>query len=372
MNYEERRAYVRWRLALQKGPVKFMLADILHKIAEDEQDLTRPFHPRPSLSGPERCARALVYYAMGEPRAPWPGRFIQVLDDSTWHAELIKDQIRKSAYKLHSEEMEVKTLVGPGHIDGIITDLLGDDRLLEIKAVNHFTFQRYQKGHWPLDYLTQTALYVEGLQRLNPAITQGLLFIKNKNNAAYMEVLVSYTSQTDTLQILNIISSDGDGTARSGLFVENITRMAGEKMRAIQHLAKIKKLPERPYAFGSDFPCSYCQWAKKCWDGYDTKGEAVDMQLRPEFESRAELYWELTKQIGDLVKEKDALREEMKLSLDKENITGGNTDHYDISLTFQEREVLKKNLPPELREKVVEISKSQVLRVRKIGGKNES
>ena len=155
-----------------------MIADIIPKLAEFERQDYK-YRPRPSNSGPERCIRQMVYHGLEVPRQPLPGRALLVFDDSSWHETLTGDWIRKSAYKLHSEQMLIE--VGSlginlkGHIDYLITDLTGKDLLLEHKAINHFSFQRYLEGNLPLDYLTQMALYFRGLQKIQPELKDGLL-----------------------------------------------------------------------------------------------------------------------------------------------------------------------------------------------------
>lgn len=168
-----------------------MLAELIEKIAGFEVKESS-YYPRPSLAGPERCLRQLVYMARGVPSKKKEDRFHLVLDDSSWHEELTLDWLRKSAFKVHSEQLEVECgnviwqgqpFTLKGHIDAIVTDLMGKDYLLEHKAINHFSFQKYLEKQYPIDYLTQCCLYIVGLQKLNPEIKDGILLIKNKNTA---------------------------------------------------------------------------------------------------------------------------------------------------------------------------------------------
>lgn len=163
-----------------------MLAELIEKIAGFEVKESS-YYPRPSLAGPERCLRQLVYMARGVPSKKKEDRFHLVLDDSSWHEELTLDWLRKSAFKVHSEQLEVECgnviwqgqpFTLKGHIDAIVTDLMGKDYLLEHKAINHFSFQKYLEKQYPIDYLTQCCLYIVGLQKLNPEIKDGILLIK--------------------------------------------------------------------------------------------------------------------------------------------------------------------------------------------------
>ena len=102
-----------------------MLADVIIKVAGMEGKERGEYYPRPSLSGPERCIRQMVYWASGIKEDKKMGdRFQMTIDDSSWHETLTGDWLQKTAFKLHSEQMEVETPVGKGHIDGILTDIL--------------------------------------------------------------------------------------------------------------------------------------------------------------------------------------------------------------------------------------------------------
>jgi len=84
-----------------------MIADIIPKLAEFEREDWK-YKPRPSNAGPERCIWQMVYHGLEAPKEPLPGRALLVFDDSSWHEELTAGWIRKSAYKLHSEQMKVE------------------------------------------------------------------------------------------------------------------------------------------------------------------------------------------------------------------------------------------------------------------------
>ncbi|MCM8765940.1 MAG: hypothetical protein NC920_03735, partial [Candidatus Omnitrophica bacterium] len=112
-----------------------------------------------------------------------------------------------------------------GKIDGIITDLAGVDRLLEHKAVNHFSFERYSLEEFPLDYLTQMVFYFVGLSKIQPEIREGILLIKNKNTSQYLEFFVDYDISEDLLRVIEVIRSDGmrrDGEEFPGLYHQSI------------------------------------------------------------------------------------------------------------------------------------------------------
>ncbi|MCX7635749.1 MAG: hypothetical protein N2Z74_08405, partial [Syntrophales bacterium] len=199
-----------------------MIADAILKVAAQvaQERGGQPYRPRPSLSGPERCARQIYYMAINAPQKPLAERMVIVLDDSSYHEELTAKWIAYTSFNLHSRQMKVPTVevmwkgqpyTMVGHIDGIVTDIAGVDRLFEHKACNHFTFLRYLKGKEPpLDYFTQCALYITGLAKLRKDhITECILLVKNKNSGAYLEYYLSYDVNEDRLDIIHIMGSDG-------------------------------------------------------------------------------------------------------------------------------------------------------------------
>lgn len=245
-----------------------MLAELIPKVAaqEAEEKGEQAYRPRPSLAGPERCVRQLVYFARDTEKDKTNDRKWLVFDDSSWHEELTADWIRKTSYQIHSQQMELETLCGKGHIDGIVTDLLGEDYLYEHKALNHFSFERLWHGAWPNDYLTQVALYMEALQKIQPKIRKAVLLIKNKNTAQYMEMLCSY--ENDTISVFEMTRSDGEKKDVS-YSIENVTAQAVSKFATVAYHIDTNTLPERPFEFGTVFPCDYCPYKSKCWEGYE-------------------------------------------------------------------------------------------------------
>jgi len=347
-----------------------ILADLLHKIAEFDREETYPYSPRPSLSGPERCIRQMDYYAQGHERKPFPGRFVTVLDDSSWHEALIKDWIRKSAFQIHSEQMGVQCgMVNGkpinGHIDGIITDILGTDRLLEIKAISHFGFLDVWNGHLPLDYITQTCLYLSGVKEINPEINQGLLFIKNKNQAQYLEILIRYDGETDSAILVNMILSTGEMKTLNQI-IERITQTSIEKFEEIELFREEKKLHDRPYEKDS-WRCQYCPYGELCWQGWEEEFEAmkIDAVLPDEFADTCRYFMETDGHIKDMEKEKEKLKAEIKKSLKENNARKAEAGEYIITNSLQSKKSInQEKIPPVILENAMETKIFEVLRIR--------
>lgn len=306
-----------------------MLSRVLNLIAAETQEPHGKYYPRPSSAGPERCIRSLVYHARGFDAKPFPGRTLVVFSDGNWHQQLIADWIRKSAFQLHSEEMEIETEVGKGHIDGIITDLLSVDRLLEIKSINHFGYQRLEKGEYPLDYFTQTALYLRGLKKLLPEINEAVLFFKNKNTSAYTDFVLRYDQDSDTLTVVEREDSNGN-RADVGQQFPDITAAAVEKFKQVEQHRAAETLPDRPFHDPAEFPCSYCRWGETCWAEWVNEHAelATDVDLPSELADLVRYERETGANAAEMKKEQDGLREIIKDKLRHIGVRSGRAGDY--------------------------------------------
>lgn len=359
-----------WTQKKMKGGQE-MIAEVILKVAGMESRESK-YYPRPSLAGPERCLRQLCYFAQGYKGKPLQDRFKVVLDDSSWHEELTADWIRKSAYKLHSQQMEVicgevpfngSTYRIKGHIDGILTDLMGEDYLWEHKAVNHFTFQRYQKDKNPLDYLTQCAMYFQGLRKLQPDLGKGVLLIKNKNTSEYMEFSLSYDALND-IMVIETVSSDGTPERQEIFF--NLYKDAIERFKKVEEHRINRTLPPRQYGTG-DWQCEYCPYSETCYEGYEEEvSRWSSVALTGETAEAARKYLQLSAQIKPLEKElekcKKILKDFLRTAEAKEGITD---DGIRVLFSLQERTTINRELIPEdILKGATVVSLSEVLSVK--------
>lgn len=330
-----------------------MLAEILHKIAEMEPEEAHNYYPRPSLSGPERCIRQLVYWGLGKPRKPFPGRTLHIFDDGNWHEELVADWIEQSAFKLHSKQMKVnagtqKGITLKGSIDGIITDVLERDYLWENKSINHFTFERFWLGgEIPHDYLTQCALYIRGLQKDNPDITKAVLLLKNKNTSAYMDYLVQYDAEKDSLAIIEKTNSK-DQREKTDIIIENITNDAFDKFASVNEYVKLKKLPKRQYDI-DHWRCEYCQYGDICWKGYEKEFEDLktDEMLPAEVATLVKYKKETSAHRLEMEKEEEELKEQIEQVMKDAGARMGRAGDYIVELKLIEKKNLNKSLIPD-------------------------
>ena len=159
-----------------------MLAELIHPIAAmDHREWE--FRPRPSNGGPDTCLRKLTYQAFEAPQKDQHGHFLVVLDDSSWHEKLVVQWLERTVFHIHSRQLRIacgttiwkgQTQTINGQIDGIVIDLFAVDHLLEIKAIEHFTFQRYENGAYPTNYFTQVVFDITGVLTLNPERREAL------------------------------------------------------------------------------------------------------------------------------------------------------------------------------------------------------
>lgn len=351
-----------------------MLADIILKVAEMEgQNENGAYYPRPSSSGPQRCIRSMVYHGLGIERKSLPGRAVMIFSDSSFHEDLTDDWIRKTAYYLHSEQMEVNcgTLHGitlKGKIDGIVTDLTYTDFLFEHKAINHFTFQKLWNGEIPYDYVTQCCLYLKGVQVVNPDIDTAILLIKNKNTAQYMELVIYWNSETDTATITERTNSQGE-TITMGDTIENITENAFIRFAFVQEYINQRKLPLRQYDKFDDsegWHCDYCQWGGVCWKDYEREFNELKIEgmLPNEIADMIRYYKELGAQKGDIEKEYKDLSAKIKSLMELSGFSAGRAGEYVCKLKLQDRSTIDKDMltPVEIK-KATKISTSKRLYV---------
>jgi hypothetical protein len=355
-----------------------MIAELLYKLAEQfPTEESHPYHPRPSLAGPERCIRQLDYYAQDFPRKPFPGRFMTILEDSTIHEMLIKDWIQRSAFQIHSEQMKVKCGQVDGQdmngaIDGLITDILNIDRLLEIKAISHFGFQDIWNGHLPLDYITQTCLYLRGLKEVNPEISEALLFIKNKNQSQYLEILIHYDLvETDIALLKEMVLSTGE-KKELNVVINQVTQSAIKRFEEVELYKRAKTFHERPYE-RDHWRCQYCPYGELCWSTYEDEFEKreIDAQLPEEFATTCKYYLETKMHIKEMEDEGDKLKVQIKETLKQANARKAEAGNYIISNRLQSKKSIDYNkIPPLILEAARQITTFEVLTINlKKGGK---
>jgi len=380
-----------------------MISSTLVKIAAAEEAEKEPqeYYPRCSVAGPERCKRAQTYWALGYPRNPFPGRFVILLQDSTFHEELTADWIRKSAFTLHSEQMGLDCDVLPfgtdkprfcklcekeiagnivhGHTDGIITDILMNDSIWEHKALNHFTFEMYWKGDkYPLDYITQGCLYKKGVSKVNPHVKNICLNIKNKNTSQMIDYVIEYDIETDIAKVVEVEHSNGKKKYPDFVY-ENVIAIARQRFIEIEDFRSRNELPEREFD-REEWQCDYCFYGEKCWEGYEQEFNTMteDATLEGSIIELCSFYLEQVNYEKDAKSHKEELNAKIKDILRSQNIrkgkTGqGNPGDYTINwrLQHEERIMPKAEIPDDILPRILKQSIKEILTIRKIQAKKE-
>ncbi len=365
------------------------MAEVLHKVAGFEKREQKEYHPRPSSAGPERCIRQLVYAARGTQGKAIGDRFVMVLDDSSWHEELTADWIQKTAYRLERRQAPItipgvfpwegdrkrrcetcKTDVScadlHGHIDGVLVDLAGQRYLWEHKALNHFTFNGVWNGEWPLDYFTQTTMYMRGL-----GLDKGVLLVKNKNTAQYIEFLLSFDKAADMLTVEEVIHSNSE--RRKGQVFANLYRDAVQKFEAVEHFRVSGKLPERQYELGH-WRCEYCPYGETCWSTYEAELGAMQkgVSLPPGLARTVERYDLVSQEERNLGEEKKALAGEIKGAMKLLKIVSAVVGGLVPKITVQHRsQINREKIPAEILAAATEDKMIEVFRVDRVKAKAE-
>jgi hypothetical protein len=270
----------------------------------------------------------------------------------------------ESPFTKHQIKVPAPAPMDHGSLDGIVIDLLLNPSILEHKAINRYAFERYYKGELPSDYFTQCATYSWGAQKLHPALNKGVLLIKCKDTARYMEYLWSYDSPND---VFSWEYTDDRGVKHEGK-VEGILKTAIDRFQAILNCIATKVLPLREYD-ASNWHCSYCQYEGQCWADYEktlVELKTAD-ELPEEISNKCAYYLEVNGHLSEMEKEKDALKESIKSLLIGAGIGAGKTDRYSVTLKTQERRTIDKELlTAEEIARATKVSKSDVLTIRNL------
>jgi hypothetical protein len=348
-----------------------MLADIILKIAGQFQEHEdHKYYPRPSMAGKERCTRQMVYHGLNFPHDPLAGRAVMIFSDSSFHEDLTADWIRKSAYQLHSEQMEINVNMGfdftlTGHIDGIVTDLLGVDYLWEHKAINHFSWQKYWEGSLPYDNISQCCIYLRGLHSDNPNIKRAILLMKNKNTAAYLEFIIFYNYDQDVAVIEKVTNSNGE-TKEINETIPDAVKSCFEKFAYVNECIKNQTLPKRDYFIGDDWHCKYCAYGKTCWGDYKKEFQELKTAeiLPDDVETMIRYYSELGAQKKSIEDEYKDLSGKIKDTMKEIGAREGRAGQYIVKLSLIEsNRIDKEKLTPAEIEKATTKSISERLYV---------
>jgi len=336
-----------------------MLSELIPKLAGMEQKEQGYRHRCSGATYGEKCIRQQVYHALGIEPEPFPDRAMLIFDDSSWHETLTSDWIQKSIYKLHSEQMKVTPfningIPVTGSIDGILTDPEGKDILYEHKAINHFTFTSYEEGNLlPYDYVTQCTLYIVGIKKITDILYPGLLLIKNKNTARYIEYHIEYDDQEDIAKVklyTMVYDNNELGSLKevTEFFMADVVAKARNRFENIDTYVKEKKLPKRQYSV-DNWHCQYCRWAGVCYKNYEVElDERKEITIKDkEITDKVYKYREILDKMTECEKEKELLKKELSDYMRNKEASVGVVNEYIVRLDIKEKSNLNKSLLPQ-------------------------
>jgi len=134
------------------------------------------------MSSVGRCPRALSAIRQGYTPESSPVWLETAAEEGKWHEQRIKDELRADDIAVYGEQQEVileyPDFVLLGHIDGIVNDH-GTEKLLEIKSMSQFEFDRWMRDgfagfHQYADQLT-CYMHATGLEEC-------LYIVKNRSS----------------------------------------------------------------------------------------------------------------------------------------------------------------------------------------------
>lgn len=330
-----------------------MIIELITANAEADQS-QRPYYPSPSKA--TACERALCYHGIGVKPKRFSGRAMMLFEDGHLHEDAIKDYIKGTVMELtelkgKNQRFKIATIDGvdmDGEIDGLITDPLGTTRVLEIKGINHFTFQRLDKE--PYNHaIHQSNLYMHGFRDAGfKDIHETLLIIKNKNTSALYEMVIKYDEEMALADIA--------------------------KFERVAQYIKKNQVPPRPYDRDKAWQCSYCSFSEECYKNYDEEFKAMtaDAALDNDMETEFKYYLQLGTEARESKKAYEDLRDKIKARLKDAGVRAGKTTDYTAKITLSSRESIDKTLiPPDLMPKFIKTSTSEKLTIRKIKEEGE-
>ena len=147
------------------------------------------------MSAAGACPKRLSATRLGlepEPAPPW---LETAALEGKWHEERVKQELRNTGYAVFDEQKEVvikqPTFHLVGHIDGILAGDPDGDKLLEVKSMSQFEFDRWMKDGFRgfPEYGDQLACYL-----LATGLKEALYIVKNRSSGYTDKRVIKYTA----------------------------------------------------------------------------------------------------------------------------------------------------------------------------------
>ena len=154
------------------------------------------------MSSAGKCPRALSAERQGYEPEPAPKWLEQAANEGNWHEMRIKTELREGGNLVIDEQLEVRLeypdFILLGHIDGKAADTLTATKLLEVKSMSQFEFDRWMKGRFEKfpEYADQLTCYMEAT-----GLGEALYIVKNRSSGYVdRQVLVQQPSDMRAIE----------------------------------------------------------------------------------------------------------------------------------------------------------------------------
>ena len=144
------------------------------------------------MSSAGKCPRALSAEYIGLEAKPAPVWLAQAAEEGNWHEQRIVDQLSNDGHMVFDRQQEVglefPSFILVGHIDGKVSfndmDKLPSPKLLEIKSMSQYEFDRWMRGKWAEfpEYAAQITCYMEAT-----GLSEVYYLVKNRSSG-YIDV----------------------------------------------------------------------------------------------------------------------------------------------------------------------------------------
>jgi hypothetical protein len=181
--------------------------------------------------------------------------------------------------------------------------------LLEAKCISDFAFQYLKEA--PLDsHEDQTHLYLHKL--LENGIDSAVIIYKNRETGEWRVYWMQYDAE-------RVIA-------------------AFKRYEQVEEYAERGVLPPRVTSDQNQYPCNRCEFKKLCWDGWKEELEiSVEGKLSAEMGDKVLRYHELKEIISPLEKEKENLKEDIKVWMRGENMISAKVNNLLVQLKKYDR-----------------------------------
>jgi hypothetical protein len=192
--------------------------------------------------------------------------------------------------------------------------------------------------------------------------------MKNKNTSDYLEFRLAYDPEADELRVLEKIRASEERRVflgdRPDAVFRGVRAAAIARFDAIEAHWAAGTLPDRPYVEPQAFPCGYCPYRQRCWEGWEPPRLNGRITLSPQDAVMAAEYAALADELRPKYRRKEELGEQLKLLLKANGASEAVTERLLIRLERRTQRWLDPDLvPADIREAATRPVESEWLKV---------